>query len=68
MQSRPQKSLRERLVQDQTDVRARTIDAKTVCAEELAEIENMVLRTLYREQSGRRGRRIVIEQHRLTIR
>jgi hypothetical protein len=55
MQSRPQKSLRERLAQDQTDVRAEWSAAKTVCAEELAEIENMVLRTLYRERTDERA-------------
>lgn len=55
MQSRPQKSLRERLALDQTDVRAELAAAKTVCAEELAEIENMVLRTLYRERTGERA-------------
>lgn len=52
MQSRPQKSLRERLADDQSDARAEFAAAKTVCAEELAEIENMVLRTLYRERIG----------------
>ncbi len=52
MQSRPQKSLRERLAQDQTDARAELAAAKTICAEELAEIENMVLRTLYRERTA----------------
>jgi hypothetical protein len=54
MQSRPQKSLRERLAQDQPDARAELAAENTVCAEELAEIENMVLRTLYRERAGER--------------
>ena len=55
MQTRLQKLLCERLAEDQSAARHKLDTANAVCAEELAEIENMVLRTLYRERTGERA-------------
>jgi hypothetical protein len=55
MQTRLQKLLCERLAEDQAAARAELASGRAVCAEELAEIENVVLRTLYRERSGERA-------------
>jgi hypothetical protein len=55
VQTRLQKLLCERLADDQAAARTELATAKNIGAEELAEIENMVLRTLYRERIDERA-------------